>query len=205
MRDKRWRGDLYTFSEVGKELNSSVVGLLGFGAIGKKVAKILLAFESKVLVYDPYVDDQEIRSCNCEPASFETILKCCDYVSLHVRETDETRGMIGEKEIALMKKTAYIINTARGGLINHNALYDALKEHRIAGAALDIFEDEPPKPTSPLFSLDNVTATSHLGGASVQAAEIGARVLSEGVYEYIVEKKIPKYCINKEFQNFQLR
>jgi len=119
-----------------------------------------------------------------------------------MRETNETRRMIGEKEIAQMKNTAYIINTARGGLIDHDALYSALKSHKIAGAALDIFEDEPPAPTSPLFGLDNVTATSHLGGASVQAAEIGASVLSQGVYEYIIEKKIPKYCINKDFEKF---
>ena len=119
-----------------------------------------------------------------------------------MRETNETRGMIGEKEISKMKKTAYIINTARGGLIDHDALYSALKAHRIAVAGLDIFEAEPPSPDSPLFDLDNVTATTHLGGASVQAAEIGASVLSQGVYEYIVEKKIPRYCVNKDFEKY---
>lgn len=202
MRDKQWRGDLYTNSEVGNELNSSVVGLMGFGAIGRKVAAILLAFGAKVLAYDPYVPQEDIIKLGCSPASVDDILTHCDYISLHMRETDETRGIIGGKEIAKMKNTAYIINTARGGLIDHDALYSALKSHKIAGAALDIFEAEPPAPTSPLFGLDNVTATSHLGGASIQAAEIGSRVLSQGVYEYIVEKKVPKYCINKDFEKF---
>ncbi|HAF62009.1 MAG TPA: hypothetical protein DCK95_06755 [Anaerolineaceae bacterium] len=202
MRDKRWRGDLYTLNEVGKELNSSVVGLLGFGAIGRKVAHISKAFGAQVLVYDPYVPEQDILQSGCKPSTVQDILTQCDYISLHMRETDETRGMIGEKEISKMKKTAYIINTARGGLIDHDALYSALKTHRIAGAALDIFEAEPPSPNSLLFELDNVTATTHLGGASVQAAEIGASVLSQGVYEYIVEKKVPKYCINKDFEKF---
>jgi D-3-phosphoglycerate dehydrogenase len=199
MRDKQWRGDLYVYSEVGKELNSSVVGLIGFGAIGKKVAKVLLAFGSKVLVYDPYLKAEDITALGCHPASFDEILEQSDYISLHGRETDETRGMIGDAQIRKMKNTAYIINSARGGLIDHDALYAALKEKRIAGAALDIFEAEPPLPSSPLFELENVTATTHLGGASVQAAEIGAKVMAQGVYEFIIEKKIPTFCVNKDY------
>ncbi len=110
--------------------------------------------------------------------------------------------MIGDAQIRKMKNTAYIINSARGGLIDHDALYAALKEKRIAGAALDIFEAEPPLPTSPLFELENVTATTHLGGASVQAAEIGAKVMAQGVYEFIAEKKVPAYCVNKDYVDY---
>jgi D-3-phosphoglycerate dehydrogenase len=98
-----------------------------------------------------------------------------------------------------MKPTAYLINTARGELIQHDALYAALHARQIAGAALDIFEAEPPPDTSPLFQLENVTATSHLGGASVQAAEIGARVLCEGIYDYVVRGSTPRYCANPDF------
>lgn len=202
MRDKQWRGDLYVYSEVGKELNSSVVGLIGFGAIGKKVAKVLLAFGSKVLVFDPYVKPEDITALGCHPASFDEILEQSDYISLHGRETDETRGMIGAAQIRKMKNNAYIINSARGGLIDHDALYTALKEKRIAGAALDIFEAEPPLPDSPLFELENVTATTHLGGASVQAAEIGAKVMAQGVYEFIFENKIPTFCVNKDYVDY---
>lgn len=202
MRDKAWRGDLYVYDQVGKELNSSTVGLVGFGAIGMKVAKLVQAFGAKVLVIDPFVTDEVIKAKGCTPATLDEILEQCDYISLHARETDQTRGIIGVDQIAKMKKTAYIINTARGGLIDHDALYAALSENRIAGAGLDIFEAEPPPETSPLFSLENVTAVSHLGGASMQAAEIGADVLMKEVYAYIVEKKIPQHCVNKDFIKF---
>ena len=98
-----------------------------------------------------------------------------------------------------MKKSAYLINTARGELVQHDALYDALREKRIAGAALDICESEPPPDNSPVYSLDNVTVTSHLAGASIQAAEIGAKVLAQGIYDYIIKNEIPRYCVNPDF------
>lgn len=196
--EKRWRGDLYQYTEVGLELNSSVVGLVGFGAIGKKVAKLLLAFGSRVLVSDPYVEEEEIRAMGCEPAALDSLLSQSDFVSLHARLTDETKGMIGTDEIGMMKPSAYLINTARGELIDHGSLYKALSEGKLAGAALDIFEGEPPPEDSPLYGLDNITATSHLGGASIQAAEIGASVLSDQVYEYLVGTGRPPFCVNPE-------
>jgi len=197
MTEKRWRGDLYTV--VGSELNSSTVGLVGSGAIGSKVARLVQAFGSKVLVYDPYLSADTIREMGCDPVDLDTLLQKSDFVSLHARLTKETKGMIGEREIGLMKKTAYLINTARGELVQHDALYKALKEHRIAGAALDIAEAEPPPTDSPLYQLENVTATSHLAGASIQAAEIGARVLCEGIYNFIVKKESPKFCANPDY------
>ncbi len=111
--------------------------------------------------------------------------------------------MIGEKQLGLMKSSAYLINTARGEMIQHDALYEALTNQRIAGAALDIFEAEPPPDDSPLYSLDNVTATSHLAGASIQAAEIGAKVLCEGLYDYIVRNETPRFCVNPEYSEHQ--
>ncbi|NPV75744.1 MAG: 2-hydroxyacid dehydrogenase [Anaerolineae bacterium] len=199
MTEKRWRGDLYTLDVVGKELNSSVVGLVGSGAIGGKVAHIVRAFGARVLIYDPYIPAEKIKEMGGEPVELETLLKECDFISLHARLTKETRGMIGEREIQLMKPTAYLINTARGELVDHNALYKALKEKRLAGAALDIFESEPPPDDSPLYLLDNVTVTSHLAGASLQAAEIGARVLAEGVFNYIYKQETPRYCVNPDY------
>ncbi len=199
MTEKRWRGDLYTMEAVGKELNSSVVGLVGSGAIGAKVARIVQAFGAKVLVYDPYIPQEKIIEMGARPVDLKTVLKEADFISLHARLTKETRGMIGEHEISLMKPNAYIVNTARGELIDHAALYRALKEHRIAGAALDIFEAEPPPSDSPLYLLENVTATSHLAGASIQAAEIGARVLAEGVFKFIYKQETPRYCVNPDY------
>lgn len=199
MVEKRWRGDLVTWDVVGKELNSSVVGLVGFGAIGAKVAHIIRAFGARVLVYDPYIPANEIKETGAEQVDLELLLKDADLVSLHARFTKETRGMIGEKEIQLMKPTAYLINTARGELVDHEALYKALQENRLAGAALDVFEAEPPPVNSLLYLLDNVTVTSHLASASIQAAEIGARVLAEGIYNYVIKQNTPKFCVNPDY------
>lgn len=200
MNEKRWRGDLYQYSMVGNELNSSTVGLVGLGAIGGKVARLAQAFGAKVLVYDPFVKAEDIEKAGCKPVDLDTLLRESDFISLHARYTKETKGLIGEREIGLMKKTAYLINTARGELVQHDALYRALEEKRIAGAALDIFEAEPPPPDSPLYRLENVTAVSHLAGASIQAAEIGASVMAQGLYEYLVNQKTPKFCVNPDYE-----
>ena len=200
MNEKRWRGDLYTYDIVGNELGSSVVGLVGGGAIARKVAKIVQGFGARVLIYDPYIPDEQIRALECEPVDLETMLKESDYISLHARLTKETAGMFDRDKIGLMKRTAYFINTARGELVQHDALYEALREKRIAGAALDICEAEPLPDNSPAYELDNVTITSHLAGASIQAAEIGARVLAEGIYDYIIKKETPRFCVNPDYQ-----
>ena len=199
MVDHRWRGDLYVHEMVGNELGCSVVGLIGLGAIGVKVGRIVSAFGARVLVYDPFVKPEDMLSQGYQPVTLDELLAQSDYISLHARLTKETNGLIGPREIGLMKRTAYLVNTARGELIQYDALYAAMKEHRIAGAALDLFESEPPPDSSPLFQLENVTATSHLAGASIQAAEIGAAVLCKGIYEYLVEKKQPRYCVNPDF------
>ena len=199
MVDKKWRGDLYVNDAVGTELGSATVGLVGLGAIGSKVARLVMAFGAKVLVYDPFVNPDEMQKMGCISATLDEVLSLSDFISLHARYTKDTKGMIGEREVGLMKKTAYLVNTARGELIQHEALYHALKEKKIAGAALDIFEAEPPAADSPLYKLENVVATSHLAGASIQAAEIGARVLCEGIFDFLVKKNVPKYCVNPDY------
>lgn len=202
MNEKRWRGDLYTNDAVGNQLGNSIVGLIGLGAIGGKVARLVQAFGAEVFVYDPYIPEEIIREIGASPVDLDTLLRQSDFVSLHTRLTKETAGMIGDRELGLMKPTAYLINTARGELIQHDALYRALKERWIAGAALDVFEAEPPPDDSPLYQLENVTATSHLAGASIQAAEIGARVLCEGIYDYIVNRNTPRFCVNPDYSKF---
>ena len=199
MNQKQWRGDLYVNSAVGKELSASVVGMVGLGAIGSKVARLVMAFGSRVLVFDPYVKPEVITDLGATPATLDEVLSQSDFISLHARYTKETKGMIGAREIGMMKKNAYLINTARGELVDHEALYAALTAGNLAGAALDIFEAEPPADDSKLYTLDNVVATSHLAGASIQAAEIGARVLSEGIYDFVVRKTTPKFCINPDY------
>jgi D-3-phosphoglycerate dehydrogenase len=122
----------------------------------------LAGFDMNVLVYDPFVKD-------IPTVSLETIMKESDFVSLHARLTPENEHMIGEKELALMKPTAYIINTSRSGLIDEAALYDALANNRIAGAALDVFDEEPVSKDNPLVTLPNVTVTPHMAGGSQDA------------------------------------
>lgn len=144
------------------DFTGRTVGLVGYGQIGRLVAKKLAGFDMNVLVYDPFVKD-------IPTVSLETIMKESDFVSLHARLTPENEHMIGEKELALMKPTAYIINTSRSGLIDEAALYDALANNRIAGAALDVFDEEPVSKDNPLVTLPNVTVTPHMAGGSQDA------------------------------------
>ncbi|QSX09231.1 2-hydroxyacid dehydrogenase [Alkalibacter rhizosphaerae] len=195
--NKQWRGDMYAYEYIGNELGESTVGLVGFGAIGMKVTKILNAFGSRVLVYDPYIKEEDQKKHDCTFVDLETLMKSSDVVSLHARYSKETEKMIDEKLLALMKPSAVLINTARGELVDHDALYDALASKKIKGAALDVFEGEPPADNSKLFDLDNVIACTHLGGASIQAAEIGATKAIQGVYDILHGNK-PEFCVNPE-------
>jgi D-3-phosphoglycerate dehydrogenase len=198
--ERRWRGDMYANEMVGSELSCGTVGLVGFGAIGSKVAEIIgRGFGSRILVFDPYISDKtKAEHPYCAFTDLDTLLSGSDYVSLHAKAAGETTGMIGAREIGLMKRHAILINTARPQLVDYTALYSALKDGRLRGAALDVFEDEPPAKSSMLYSLENVTATSHLGGASLQAAEIGAARAADGLYTFIVDGRIPEFVYNKK-------
>jgi D-3-phosphoglycerate dehydrogenase len=199
-KEKKWRGDMYAYSYIGNELSHSTVGLIGFGAIGSKVMKILNVFGSRVLVYDPYIKDEDKEKVNCQFTDIETVLKESDILSLHARHTKETDRMIGAEQIAMMKNNAIIVNTARGELVDHSALYEALRTGKLKCAALDVFDAEPPAQTSELFKLSNVIACTHLGGASRQAAIIGARIAAEGIYQIMTNQE-PRFCANKEVFN----
>lgn len=195
----QWRGDLYANERVGSELSCCTLGLVGFGAIGSKVAKIMHdGFGSKVLVYDPYIPgDVKAKYPDCTFTDLDTVLAQSDFVSLHTKFTKETAGMISAEKIALMKPGAIFINTARPQLVDYDALYAALSSGALGGAGLDVFEDEPPKASSKLYELENVTATPHLGGASKQAAMIGASIAVDEVYGYLQEGRAPKFQFNK--------
>jgi len=137
------------------------LGIIGFGRIGKTVAPKAQAFGLRVLVCDPYIDQKEITERGCVPASFETLLKESDFVTLHVPLTPETSGMINEKALRLMKPTAWLINTSRGPVVDTKALYKVMKEGHLAGAGLDVLPQEPPDFNDPLFTLENVIFTPH--------------------------------------------
>jgi D-3-phosphoglycerate dehydrogenase len=198
VRDKRWRGDLYVYDECRPELGHSVVGLVGYGGIGRKVAALCRCFGARTLVFDPFVPDGAIGEEGHEAVELDALLRRSDIVSLHARLNDQSRGMFGVREFALMKPSAILVNTARGGLVQEDALCQALQSGQIAGAALDVHAVEPPEPNSPLYELDNVTMTSHLGAASIQGAELGAKAVAREVFKYVSGTEKPTLCVNPE-------
>jgi D-3-phosphoglycerate dehydrogenase len=159
---------------VGAEINHKTFAILGFGTIGRLAAKRAVGLGMRVIAYDPFVTPEIFAECGAEPVDLDTLVKEADYLTLHCPMIDKTRGIIGAEQLKAMKKTAMLINCARGGLVDEAALYDALKTGEIAKAALDVFEQEPPK-DSPLFELDNISFTPHLG-ASTREAQVAVSV-----------------------------
>ncbi|NOR68167.1 MAG: phosphoglycerate dehydrogenase [Methylomarinum sp.] len=159
---------------VGAEINRKTFAILGFGTIGRLAAKRACGLGMRVIAYDPFVTPEIFEECGAQSVDLDTLVKEADYLSLHCPMIEKTRGIIGAEQLKMMKKTAMIINCARGGLIDEAALYDALKNGEIAKAALDVYEQEPPK-DSPLFELDNITFTPHLG-ASTREAQVAVSV-----------------------------
>ena len=153
-------------------IKDSVLGLLGYGAIARRVHEKTIGFGlAKVLVYDPYVDDEKIIECGGVPADLSTVLASSDYISVHVPLADNTRGMIGKEQLQLMKKSAILINTSRGAVLNEADVAEALASDRITGAGLDVFETEPLSTGSPLRKLDNVILSDHTGWYSEESKE----------------------------------
>lgn len=162
------------------ELSGSTIGIVGFGAIGRDLArKCRLAFDMRVLAYDPYCDTDTMHALGVEPvASLEVLLPECDWVSLHVPLTDETRGLVGEAELRAMRPTASLVNLARGGVVDEDALERALRAGWIAGAGLDVFAEEPGPDGHPLYGLENVVCTAHIGGWVAEAVPRLATVMA---------------------------
>lgn len=197
LKEGVWRGDFYKFEKCGEEIFGKKVGIVGFGRIGKKVCKILLSLGASVVVYDPYVNEEVIIEAGARPVDLKTLLKESQIVTLHARLTDKNYKLIGEKEISFMQPDSYIINVARGGLLDYDALYSALKNGKLAGAALDTYDPEPPSPDSPLLKLDNVVLTPHIGGSSKKTALNGINMLVEDISRYL-QGEIPENCVNPE-------
>ncbi|CAM3343294.1 phosphoglycerate dehydrogenase [Hydrogenibacillus schlegelii] len=165
---------------LGFELAGKTLGIVGLGRIGQEVAKRAKAFEMRVIAYDPYLTEERARALAVEKVSFETLLAEADIITLHTPLTDETRNLIDAAAIARMKDGVRIVNCARGGLIDERALYDALVSGKVAGAALDVFAEEPPA-GNPLLDLPNVVVTPHLGASTVEAQELVARDVAQEV------------------------
>ena len=182
-------------------LYGRTAGIIGFGGIGVNLAGILKAFSMNVQVYDPFADEKKIAAAGVKKVDMDTLLATSDFVSLNVPLIPSTRGMIGAKELAKMKKTAFLINTARGFVCDDAALADALKNKTIAGAAVDVFEGEPHVTDNPLLKLenhDNLILTPHIaGGASIDAMTITGQKLAECIV-LVKNGEFPINIINPE-------
>ena len=189
----KWERSKFT----GTELRGKTMGIIGLGNVGSAVARRADGFEMKVIGYDPFISEERARNLHVEIVSLEKLYKEADFISLHIPLTAQTKGMIGEKELAMMKPTARIINTARGGLINEEALTKALKENKITGAAVDVFPQEPCT-SSPLFELDNCIVTPHLGATTAEAQVMAATDVAEQIVD-VLKGLQPRYAVNAPF------
>jgi len=183
---------------VGVELTGKTLGIAGFGKIGKLTAeKCIKAFDMKVLVYDPPAYKKfDLPEGAQWVETLDEMLKNSDYVSLNMPLLPSTKNMIGEAQLKQMKPSAFLINCARGGIVDEGALYRALKENWIAGAAFDVFEVEPPKKDFPLFELDNILLTPHSAAMTEEALERMATEISQGVIKMLAGE-IPYNLVNK--------
>jgi D-3-phosphoglycerate dehydrogenase len=180
------------------ELEDKILGLIGYGQVGKRVAVRAKAFGMRVMVYDPYVEADALRRDGCVEIGLDNLLASSDFVSIHARLTPETRHMIDGEALKKMKPTAILVNTARGAIVDEEALYTALVEGWIAGAALDVFEDEPIKSGNKLLTLDNVTLTPHTGGRSPDTEMRGYRQIAHQVASYLRGERVdPIHVVNK--------
>lgn len=188
VKENRW-SDYLKF--IGTELAGKTLGIVGMGNIGTRVAVRARAFEMDFLVYDPYIPESHVTALGGKWVGLDELLADSDFVTLHCPLNRETRGMIGPRELASMKSAAYLINAARGGIVDEAALFAVLRDGKIAGAALDVIVDEPPPNNHPLFKLDNVLWTPHLGAVTLEASERGEWGAAEEVIR-VLESKRPK-------------
>ncbi|MBN2155021.1 MAG: class II aldolase/adducin family protein [Candidatus Lokiarchaeota archaeon] len=181
----------------GRELTGKTIGIVGLGRIGFQVAKFLKPFNVTILIYDPYVLPQRLSAINGKSVDLQVLLKSSDIITIHCPPTDETDGLIGEAEIELMKSSALFINLARASVIDESALFDALKEKKIAGAALDVFASEPVDHENEFLQLDNVIVTPHIAGDTYETTHRGAMMIVDGI-KTILDHQVPLNIKNPE-------
>jgi len=179
----------------GFDLEEKVLGIIGLGKIGRALVARAKGFGMKVIAYDPYLDRELVKALKVKLVDLDTLLRESDFVSIHVPLLPETRRMIGERELKMMKKTAYLINVARGPIVDEKALYTALKEGWIAGAGIDAYEKEPPDPENPLFKLENIVLTPHIAWYTEDALwRLEMSAVNEAIR--ILQGRLPKNLVN---------
>ena len=179
---------------IGMELKGKTLGILGLGAIGKVVARCGQGFGMHIITYDPFVDKEYCKEHQIEIGSAEDVIKRGQVISLHLPLNDETRDYINAKSISQMQNGAIVINTSRGGLVNEQDAYEALRSGRLGGLGLDAFAVEPPK-SSPLFELDNVVVTPHTGAHTKEATENMGELAVKNLIQILTGEECP-YIVN---------
>ena len=182
LKSGRWERKAF----IGVELQGKTLGVVGMGRIGRTVAARARAFGMKIVAFDPFIAPEQARDAEIELVPLDELFANADFITVHTPLTPETRGVIGRDAFPLMKKGVRIINCARGGLVDESALYDAIKSGTVAGAALDVFVEEPPAPDHPLLLLDEVIATPHLGASTTEAQEGVAFTVAEQMRDYLL-------------------
>ncbi|MCK4379244.1 MAG: phosphoglycerate dehydrogenase, partial [Deltaproteobacteria bacterium] len=175
---------------MGKELFNKTLGVVGLGNIGSIVADRAQGLKMKVIAYDPFISEERATKMGIERVSLDDLYRRADYISVHTPMTSETRHMIDKESFARMKEGVRILNCARGGIINEGDLYEALKSGVVAGAAFDVFEQEPPPADHPLLSLDNFICTPHLGASTDEAQVNVAITVAEQIADYLLNGTI---------------
>jgi D-3-phosphoglycerate dehydrogenase len=192
MKEGRWEKARFR----GSELSGKVLGLIGSGRIGSEVARICAAFGMRVIAFDPYLPEEAASERGIQLTTLEDVLRRSDFVSIHAALTEETRHMISLPQLRMMKKTACLINCARGAILDEEALVRALRDGLIAGAGLDVYEREPPS-DSPLLRMDNVVLTPHIGASTEEAQRKTGLLTVEQVVKAVIGQQ-PEFLVNKE-------
>jgi glyoxylate reductase len=183
---------------LGPKLSEKTIGIIGFGRIGQQLGRMAKYGLGMKILYNDVMSHPEAEGLlDAEKVSLDYLLENSDIVSIHCNLTEETKHMIGSRQFKQMKPLAYLINTARGAIVHEEALVNALKTGEIAGAALDVFEDEP-RISKELLTMDNVVLTPHIGSATWEARIQMARMAAENVVDVLINKKPPRYLVNKE-------
>ncbi|MCM8776440.1 MAG: phosphoglycerate dehydrogenase [Candidatus Omnitrophica bacterium] len=186
-----WKKSQFT----GSELNGKVLGIIGFGRIGREVAKRAVAFNMEVLAFDPFISKASVREFPVKFKDLNSLLKMSDFITVHTPLTSETKHLINTESLKLCKKGVRIINCARGGIIDELAVVEGIKSGKVAGAAFDVFEKEPPPPDHPFFQMPQVICTPHLGAATGEAQENVALDVARQVVDALADRAI-KNAVN---------
>jgi phosphoglycerate dehydrogenase-like enzyme len=182
---------------MGSEIEGRTLGIIGLGHSGRELARLVAPFKMRLLAYSPHADPNQAAALGVRLAPLDEILREADFLSIHCRLTEETRGLLGAAQLGVLKRTAQVINVARGEVIDQEALVDALRERRIAGAGLDVFAVEPMPADDPLLKLDNVIVTPHWNASTTDVWQATGRAMAVGMLR-VATGQVPDHVVNRD-------